>query len=605
VAETAKWAGRGRFAGLLAAFAIGGAAVLAPGSAVAAEPSSIKTDDKGRPSYGTVSVPRHKLPANAVPTTRTQPKLGAHGPAFQPAPKKGTPRPNVVGGTPANAADHRSVVGLESYFAVPNNSGGFDWYISTCTGTVLSPTKVLTAAHCVTDLALGTTFVIAGRSVLSEESSGFVTQAASTWTHQGYNLANQLSNPATMPVNDVSVVTLKQALPAAYTPIVFDDAASYAADTQASVVGYGLTATGAGDTGVLRKADLPIKSDAACGAAMAANFDATRMLCAGVVPNGANTCGGDSGGPILVNGKQAGITSWGSHPCGRNYSAYSRISYFAATIREDLTRATVNNLDWTGDGHADLFGRLPSGELALYSGAGFADDGRGGFAGTGYTGEGWGIYSKVFRVNNWTRDGKPAIMGVQPNGQLFLHKGTGTGGFDGARVAVGTGWTMFSDIMVTNNWLSDGRPNLMGRTPSGDLFLYTSDGAGGWLNGGVGIKIGTGWNMFNTVLTPGEWQGDGRQALIGRTPSGDLLLYKSNGAGGWLNGGVGVKIGTGWNMFSIFMSPGDWNGDNMVDLIGITPAGVMFLYRTNGAGVWLNGFGQQIGSGWNGFNAIF
>src|SRR5262249_5785169 len=123
---------------------------------------------------------------------------------------------------------------------------------------------------------------------------------------------------------------------------------------------------------------------------------------------------------------------------------------------------------------------------------------------------------------------------------------------------------------------------------------------------GIGIKIGTGWNVFNTILTPGTWTGQGHQALIGRTTTGDLLLYESDGQGGWLHNGVGIKIGTGWNTFSIFMSPGDWNGDNMVDVIGITPAGVMKLYETDAHGNWLNGgVGQQIGSGWNTFNAVF
>jgi hypothetical protein len=53
------------------------------------------------------------------------------------------------------------------------------------------------------------------------------------------------------------------------------------------------------------------------------------------------------------------------------------------------------------------------------------------------------------------------------------------------------------------------------------------------------------------------------------------------------------------------MSPGDWNGDNMIDLVGVTPAGGVYLFKTNGYGAWLNGRGQQIDSGWNAFNAVF
>jgi hypothetical protein len=159
--------------------------------------------------------------------------------------------------------------------------------------------------------------------------------------------------------------------------------------------------------------------------------------------------------------------------------------------------------------------------------------------------------------------------------------------------------------MVTNNWTGNGRPNILGRTPNGDLMLYTSDGAGGWENNGVGKKIGSSWNGFNPVLTPGDWKGDGHQALIGRTPNGGLFLYESDGQGGWVNI-HGVQIGSGWNGFKTFMSVGDWGGDNHVDLMGIEPGGALKLYQTDGHGVWFNnGIGRQIGSGWAGFTAVF
>ena len=56
------------------------------------------------------------------------------------------------------------------------------------------------------------------------------------------------------------------------------------------------------------------------------------------------------------------------------------------------------------------------------------------------------------------------------------------------------------------------------------------------------------------------------------------------------------------------MSPGDFSGDDRVDVIGIQPCGVMKLYMTDGHGNWLNnGIGRQIGADWNwsAFNAIF
>jgi hypothetical protein len=171
-------------------------------------------------------------------------------------------------------------------------------------------------------------------------------------------------------------------------------------------------------------------------------------------------------------------------------------------------------------------------------------------------------------------------------------------------VQIGSGWNAYTDIMVTNNWTGNGMPNLMGRTSDGRLVLYTSNGSGGWSNP-RGTQIGSGWNSFNTVLTPGSWLGDGKQSLIGRTPAGELRLYNSNGAGGWTNPS-GTSIGTGWGAFSIFMSPGDWNGDNLVDLVGVVKSnGNLKMYNTNGKGAWLNGNGRVIDSQWDDFNTVF
>jgi hypothetical protein len=147
-------------------------------------------------------------------------------------------------------------------------------------------------------------------------------------------------------------------------------------------------------------------------------------------------------------------------------------------------------------------------------------------------------------------------------------------------------------------------PNLMGRTADGKLVVYTSNGSGGWSNP-KGTQIGTGWNSFNTVLTPGDWLGDGHQTLIGRTPAGALRLYQSDGAGSWVNT-KGTQIGTGWGAFSTFMSPGDLNGDNLVDLVGVVKSnGDLKMYNTNGKGQWLNGNGRVVDTFWDDFDLVF
>lgn len=600
---------------VLAGLIVIGGAALGPGSVASAEDGPDAVGLKER-KVATGDVPRGtaeraartestRKPPNAVKATVTSYPVGPTGPAFQEPGAGGS----VVGGTPANAVDHPYVVGLRSVYWEDDGQGGLEAWESTCTGTVLSATKILTAAHCTYDLPLGTTWVIAGRNDLDDNNSGgFVAEVASTWIHQQFGYYSDV------PRNDVAVLTLKQELPNTYTPIdlIPQGDSTGQADTDPSMIlGYGVTDPNVNDAGRLHTATVPIRSDATCTTSLGSKFDAATTLCAG--DPGIDTCGGDSGGPLLVddNGTpvQVGVTSWGPVACGSSYGAYAQVNVFNTLIDEDLDRSDPNNLDWTGDGHSDLIGRTAGGKLLLYYGTGLLRQPSMPAIGGIVTeiGTGWQSFNKVFRVKNWNGDGTESVFARLPNGNLYQYRSDGEGNFtSGMGDLVGTGWHVFNDIVVTSDWTGDGRPNLLGRTTNGDLYLYTSNGSGGWMNGGAGIKIGNGWSIFDTILTPGTWLGDGRQALIGRTPAGALRLYQSDGMGGWVNG-AGVQIGTGWNVFSRFMSPGDINGDNQVDMIGVNKwSGALVLYPSDGQGNWLNnGVGIMIGSGWNVFTAIF
>lgn len=593
-----------RIVGISTGLAVSAATLLVPTtSAVASKgtmldaPRSFKVLNKG------------DLPAGAMRMTKPTPREGSYGKPF--TGRAGSAQTRVVGGVEVPASEYPGVVFILSEFTMFDVTGEPTRYALSCTGTVISPTKVLTASHCVTDLPLGTISVIAGRSDAADESGGYVARVATTYTHQGYNLAAQYEDPHQVPVDDVSVLFLKSPLPAAYAPVTLSaqgDQTPYADGTAALAVGYG-TALADPDVpndptlGILRKATVPMRSDADCAARWADSYDASRMVCAG--DTGVDTCAGDSGGPLFVDGQQVGITSWGSDPCNGVYGVYERISYYADSIpaAQDLPRETLVNMDWGGDGHSDLIGRTATGDLILTGGSGVGSDGYGGIVSYSIIGTGFAGYNKIFRTMNWNGDNTPSIMARDSAGNLYQWKTDGRGNYVGARTLIGTGWNTFADIMVTNNWMSDGRPNLMGRKPNGDLVIYTSNGAGGWSNP-RGTLIGTGWGHFNTVLTPGSWLGDGKQSLIGRRDNGDLVLYNSNGAGGWSNP-RGTLIGTGWKGFSVFMSPGDWNGDNLIDLMGVNSSGTLRIYTSDGKGAWLDGRGKDVDTGWNAFNMVF
>ncbi|MCW3816221.1 trypsin-like serine protease [Micromonospora sp. DR5-3] len=605
MAQEAETAGtrRRRAAGILAGIALGGAAVVAPGTAVQAAPAGGASDAR------TVQAERPTKLPHFREGKFTPPAPGAYGPRFQ---SKGTgATPRIVGGTTVSAADHPYIVGVVTYLDT-----GIGW----CTGTVVAPNKVLTAAHCTADGA-GTTRVIAGHDQLLDANgniittAGYVAEVGSTWTHQGWNIAAQYDQTADTILDDVSVLTLKKDLPVEYTPITFSaqGETAYAPGDMADIVGYGVTSSDEnvdpGDTR-LRRASVPIQTDTYCAAdanQARIGYDANRMLCAGngtpTTPS-ADTCGGDSGGPLLVNGKQVGLTDWGYGNCGEHPGFYEELGYYSDSIKADFTRPPLVNADWTGDGHTDLIARDSAGKLRLFVGSGFGNDGYGGFwSNDRILGTGWGSFKRVFRVYNWNGDNKPSIMVVNTANELWIYNTDGAGNFAGAPKLIGTGWGSFTALMVTNNWLGNNRPSLMVRRDNGDLVRYTSNGAGGWDNP-KGTLIGTGYNSFNLFLTPGAWKGDGLEVLICRTTTGDLKLYQSDGQGGWTNP-KGTVIGTGWGGFKNILTPGDWNGDNMVDMLGVNSVDDMRMYTTDGYGNWIDARGKTIMGGWGAYNLVF
>ena len=93
----------------------------------------------------------------------------------------------------------------------------------------------------------------------------------------------------------------------------------------------------------------------------------------------------------------------------------------------------------------------------------------------------------------------------------------------------------------------DGLGDLVGRTAAGDLLLYPHSGS---VNGEAtwrsSTKVGHGWDGMTAVLLA-DVTGDGLGDLVGRTASGDLLLYPHSGS---VNGEAtwrsSTKVGHGW-----------------------------------------------------------
>lgn len=263
--------------------------------------------------------------------------------------------------------------------------------------------------------------------------------------------------------------------------------------------------------------------------------------------------------------------------------------------------------DFNRDGSADLLARKPDGTLWQYR-----------FNGETLTSgfqfeSNWNIFNKLIYPGDFNGDGISDIIARKPDGTLWLAKGAGNGTFVQGPIQIGTGWNAFDLILSPGDFNDDGRPDLLARKTDGTLWLYQGNGVGGFLTG-VGLNItnpGWNWSTFNLIVSPGDLDRDGNPDLLARLASnGTLQLYRGNGSGGFVMGGQQISSGVNWSQFTDLIPVGDLNRDS--DIASISGGTVDLLARTSSGDLYrlignTNGtFTQTLldSGGWNGFDTV-
>ena len=242
--------------------------------------------------------------------------------------------------------------------------------------------------------------------------------------------------------------------------------------------------------------------------------------------------------------------------------------------------------DLDNDGYRDIIALTKTGELRLYRG-----NGAGGFLGVTSLQNSVPTGSRFVTLGDFNSDSFPDLGRIDPSGDLWLLAGTAGGGF-ATPTRIGNGWNVLDLVFGGIDFDGDGRVDVIGRDGTGNLKLYAGDGSGGWTKSGV--QIGNGWSGMTAIMPAGDFDGDGHPDVLARTANGALMLYSTNGDGGWRRV---VQVGNGWGVFTSVFSPGDFDRSGGSDIVGAKADGSLVLYRTSGKGTWLSA--KTINSGWN------
>lgn len=205
--------------------------------------------------------------------------------AALPRPAASQPITNIYNGT--SARDIPAVVGV----GLLNRDGS----TSICSGTLIAPTVVLTAAHC---LAFDPVDGIA--AVFADGSTRRDYRATAFIPHPEF----RFSRPA---LADIGIVLLATPVPDV-TPLPLVDRAPRPG-TLAQIVGYG--DDGRGESGRKLAGSVRLRRCPRVVRVRNGKVRLTKSLCWRFRSSGSDTCPGDSGGPLLVNGQVAGVTSGG------------------------------------------------------------------------------------------------------------------------------------------------------------------------------------------------------------------------------------------------------------------------------------------------------
>ncbi|MFB7406345.1 FG-GAP repeat domain-containing protein [Streptomyces sp. NPDC056202] len=173
---------------------------------------------------------------------------------------------------------------------------------------------------------------------------------------------------------------------------------------------------------------------------------------------------------------------------------------------------------------------------------------------------------------------------------------------DGPVRDLGGGWNMYNRVISAGNTGGGAPDDVLARDGAGVLWHYLGNGNASLTQR---YRVGSGWDAYTQIAGKGDVTGDGRADLVARDRAGVLWLYK--GTGNYRSPFTSrTRIGSGWNMYNHIFSPGDLTGDRRADLVARDSAGALWLYK--GAGNSTNPFPSRmkIGtSGWNGFGALF
>lgn len=253
--------------------------------------------------------------------------------------------PRIIGGTNDTPRSWMT--------ALLQSSESDNYQAQFCGGTLISPTWVLTAAHCVVYNSgevkpASSIEVSVGEYDLNTSAPGRIS-VSQIVAHPSYDSVYLR--------NDIALLRLSQPSfeepLAVYSGDYFPNQAPNNANISllgenSTVVGWGIWTRTGEFPSILQRLDVPIVANSSCESVYGTGLTPSTQICAGfgASETGRDACKGDSGGPLIVMIDQTlahvGLVSYGAY-CTEDYGSYggyTRTSSFIDFISQYVKDAT-------------------------------------------------------------------------------------------------------------------------------------------------------------------------------------------------------------------------------------------------------------------------
>lgn len=243
-----------------------------------------------------------------------------------------TPALAVVNGqqVPDPKADAPYVVSIWNSDTGDSKDASFE-----CTGTLIAPQIVLTAAHCTT---LATPYFVKVGATALRDNTAFIA-VSGVWQSDRYKPQISNKNP---PTNDIGLFKLTERFENIPFPTLASSVTAKKLNkySKLNIFGWGRDQN-RNFADLLRTSNLLLQ-DGSATKIWGKSFNIKSMISAGIKIKSENiwsgACSGDSGGPLISNidgiNVLVGITSWGAENCSPKYpSIFARASYYEKEIK--------------------------------------------------------------------------------------------------------------------------------------------------------------------------------------------------------------------------------------------------------------------------------